>query len=1115
MATKKRIEELQKEYDNIILEEQRLADAVKQATESLHWFEDATNNATQEEIDAARKREEVTKKQQRIFESKKQTRIDQINAVAGSEKIKTTGSGSGGERIAEDIQAERFKEKGFADNLRQKGGGVGGKLGLGLGIASVVGDLFKAGTDIYIAEQQKSLNTWLANQDIYLKTIETTSRIFQRNLKTFSKGMQGALSSSFDSITQGVQEGAYSAATSSVDFATETLKNTFDTALDKFKLSNYATIRKQQTELENLRLSNQQLITGLGAVSGIAGLFGPLGSAIGGLVTGMAQTTTKILEANSEMQLKRLEKIYEIAEKEVELINEAKKSAVDSAQETITKILDLSKSIENLSLKTDEAAKRMANIIGMPGGNVETFEKYIFDTAKKLTFIDSTGKTTYLNKTPEDMLNIQSQYIEQSTRNGEMSRNDFIKTFQLGEVLGDTNLAATLLGDMDYFNKSIATGTDLIFDMFKEANKAGVSNRKFAKDLQQNLKLAQKYTFKDGVEGMMKMSIWAQKTRFNMQNLENIVDSIQDGGLEGVITKSAKLQVLGGNMAMGADPLAMMYEAWADPEALAKRFTDMTKGVGYFNSKTGEVDIVGPDAMRLKEYAAAAGIDYKDARAQIVQRIKGEQIDKQLRAKYTDEQKAMIYNKAKLNKNGEWTVTVNGEEKNINNLQDTDWNDLMPTEESIEDYVSKIYNLLNSQEGVTKNLQATISDETFENLRQNINERMQENLDWVNETLPNIKYMIEESNDFVTEQNKQQHDLMTATTEILEEQFSIIKLTTEKLQQSLTEAGSELRKSLNAVRKGLEYEVAEARYRINPTEENKKALDKVSEESSQAQDILAQSMGIHGKGEVSEYTSVLKAWAGHLTEDEINKVVDKYDELVKKFGEINEQNINNFESVLDKYNGDAELLNQLYGDETKEKLISKANTEQLNKADIRIVSEVMKYLSKNRESVISGSKRTEITERGRTLYDTQGSDGGIPINAYPSVQPFKDGIISNNNKSIISQANNVTKINDGLVQSDPKDVAIFAKEGGVIGNFLNDLYNDVHSANSGTISLDTVNVTISGSLDLSSGGQSVNIINELQTNPMLLRSLSRMLAQQISSAMNGGRGTLPMEIGSV
>ena len=128
---------------------------------------------------------------------------------------------------------------------------------------------------------------------------------------------------------------------------------------------------------------------------------------------------------------------------------------------------------------------------------------------------------------------------------------------------------------------------------------------------------------------------------------------------------------------------------------------------------------------------------------------------------------------------------------------------------------------------------------------------------------------------------------------------------------------------------------------------------------------------------------------------------------------------------------------------------------------------------------------------------------------------IKDGIINNGNKSIVSAASNVTKINDGLVQADPKDVAIFAKEGGVIGNFLDNLYNDVHSSNSGSIKLDTINVSISGSLDLSSGGQSVNIINELQNDPILLRSLSRMLAEHISKSMNGGRGNSNLSIGSI
>ena len=134
----------------------------------------------------------------------------------------------------------------------------------------------------------------------------------------------------------------------------------------------------------------------------------------------------------------------------------------------------------------------------------------------------------------------------------------------------------------------------------------------------------------------------------------------------------------------------VVYEAWSDPESLAKRFSDMTKGIGHFNSKTGEVDIKGADAMMLKQYAEATGINYNDARAQITQRIKGEQIDKQLRNKYTDQQKALIYNKAKLNENGDWVVTLdNGQTKGSNELGEGDWNSLMPTEESIEDYVSK------------------------------------------------------------------------------------------------------------------------------------------------------------------------------------------------------------------------------------------------------------------------------------------------------------------------------------------------------------------------------------------------------------------------------------------
>ena len=150
-----------------------------------------------------------------------------------------------------------------------------------------------------------------------------------------------------------------------------------------------------------------------------------------------------------------------------------------------------------------------------------------------------------------------------------------------------------------------------------------------------------------------------------------------------------------------------------------------------------------------------------------------------------------------------------------------------------------------------------------------------------------------------------------------------------------------------------------------------------------------------------------------------------------------------------------------------------------------------------------------------------------------------DGIVNNNGSPILSQASKVTKVHDGasqIVQSDKADTALFAKDGGPFDVLFNGVFakvNAIHdtfenilsnrntsykeSENNGTnvIKFDTLKIELGGRLDLSSGGQSINIINELQNNPMLLRSLSRMLTEQVSAAMNGGRGLNNLSIGSV
>ena len=843
-------------------------------------------------------------------------------------------------------------------------------------------DLGKAASTVYLKTLEKEQNIWLQQQQVYGKTLETGSNIFKRSISAFGKGMNSALNTTFTSILQGVTEGAYTAASNSIDYASEAMKNSFKDFSDRAALGFLEVTSKAEMELKNKMNDYEMASAGLNSVTSALGLIpgvgGAVAVAISGLVNNIVQITKEIDVTTDQFELQRLQRKSEIEQQKINYITELMSQVVDLSSEFGKSALNFSKSIENVVQATDESAKQIANITGMSGANAKQYEDFMFKALKNLSFQNSEGKTTYLDEDSKSLLQAQKLYNEATTRNQVMSSEEFIKNSMLGTVLGDKNLASTLLGDMDYFNKSIETGTDLIFEMFKEANKAGVSNKKFAKDLQQNLKLAQKYTFKGGIKGMMEMSLWAQKTRFNMQGLESIVDKVQDGGLEGVITQAAKLQVLGGHMAMGSDPIAMMYEAWSDPESLAKRFSDMTKGIGHFNSKTGEVDIKGADAMMLKQYAEATGINYNDARAQITQRIKGEQIDKQLRNKYTDQQKALIYNKAKLNENGDWVVTLdNGQTKGINELEEGDWNSLMPTEESIEDYVSKIYSILNEERGA---------------------------------------------------KNKQQSDLADATKDTIFEEFR------KRIELTLTSTEGERGKAL-----------------IGMIKESAQEATKLMDLELQRFEALKDKFG--------QFFKIINA---NVTE------------ATQKFND----STNNLNKAL-KY-----IQGQMSKDDFVNSIVNTGKEDNTNKKQ-------------------SGKTQNNKKRNPNPL----GSTAGRPAFGDVEIENGDDFITSSNGKSMLTNGKNVTQIHDGLVQSDPKDVAIFAKEGGPIGKFLNDLTTDVHTAlGNGGMNGGKMNIELSGKLELSSGGQAINILEEMRKNPLFVRNLTQLLAENLSQAKNGGRG---------
>ena len=152
-------------------------------------------------------------------------------------------------------------------------------------------------------------------------------------------------------------------------------------------------------------------------------------------------------------------------------------------------------------------------------------------------------------------------------------------------------------------------------------------------------------------------------------------------------------------------------------------------------------------------------------------------------------------------------------------------------------------------------------------------------------------------------------------------------------------------------------------------------------------------------------------------------------------------------------------------------------------------------------------------------------------------------------------AKTVKSINDGVAKTNPQDSAIFAKTGGPFDTLFNgvfgridEIYNSLSNnsvvpsepigksqfvssddaiafgnGNPMTISanelasqmgvnampteitIKPVEVKLSGSVRLEANGQSVDIMELLNKNPILIRQLSQMISDEVGKSINGGR----------
>jgi len=872
---------------------------------------------------------------------------------------------------------------------------------------------------------------------------------------------------------------------------------------------------------------------------------------------------------------------FQTADKQLDIEVQKKEIVIDTAAQVEKEWLQLTQSIEKYLENFDKVTNDLGINLGYTNsGQLRVFQKSMFNVVENVS--------SKFGKDIDEIVKLQQSFIETTGRNRIMGEHDYGNLIGLGKYLGDDGLATNYASEMEIFNAGVSDSVDMLDEVLQDVNRIGLNGRKYTKTLVDNLKLAQKYNFKDGTKGLMQMSKWAENTRFNMNSLSGMLDKVSEGGLEGIITQGAQFQVLGGHSAMNADPIAMMYERYADPEAFAKRMQDMTIGYGSLDRVTGETTFSGPEQMLMEQIAKVQGRSYEDVANEVRARNKKEIVSKQLGTGFNDEQQSFISNNATYNREtGQFEVKVLGADgkytnKGVSQLTEKEIEDLIPKghDEKMETYMAKVVSAVESMKGEEVRERANAAAAAYEVMLENFKKRTEIAYNSYNEHREEYIEKVKEGMDKITKSFSNYMEIYNKGNADVNEELAKIKTTASDINSALIETANVIRVAnakiasaesspKNIIRQQGQTSDTRQQTQVNSSSTSNNRVrsgDVINMNDPIARRIIEGDNGHYthsnrdgtwNRAGAKIYNRAIGLGDGILNNNnqpiiaqasKVTKVQDGASQFVKSdrkdsaifakqdgpfdklfngiFGKVNE--ISNYIGRgKDKYYSvlGFNMGNKVRKDwadkelQIRSEIANRRNLHQLgisNKLYNKIfgsgLDKIPKMKSEKEDSI-----RTEILlrklQRKKQLPSSKSDPISLLYDSYDGpknsfnyiankVREINRAEVMNkyrDNSNGISAIETLRKQNDNLPSSNPK-----ANNSSFVGN------------NGNMVNFETLKVQINGRIELSSpNGQNIDIIDELRNDPIALRALSRLITKHMSSAFNGGRGTLDIGISNI
>ena len=302
---------------------------------------------------------------------------------------------------------------------------------------------------------------------------------------------------------------------------------------------------------------------------------------------------------------------------------------------------------------------------------IEKFFLTLENDAKKLNLQVANGLQSNLQSIQQIMFDVYKEGLDYgfaygdakeyitaiqagSQRMSSLTKDNTMNALLLGKALGvGAKEVGALYSNFVQFGMSQETANAKLTTIMQTARKYGVDASVLTKTVSDKIYQAQLYGFKNGVEGLTKMAIQAQRVGTSMELAAKAADKAFNP--EEAIEMASTMQMLGGSVGALADPFQLMNMAQSDMGALQDQILKSSASMVDFNTKTGEFKISPEMRRNMTEFAKSIGSDYETVAKSAVKFRKEQEVMSRipLTAGFSEEDKSIITSMAEIGPGGQ------------------------------------------------------------------------------------------------------------------------------------------------------------------------------------------------------------------------------------------------------------------------------------------------------------------------------------------------------------------------------------------------------------------------------------------------------------------------------